>query len=66
MKFSVKDFYSKCEQIGSFLRLCSQLQNKSLRLNFIYSYMKAAIFIVSSVWLCTVCGAKAFAKFNQK
>ena len=29
MKFSVKDFFSKCEQIRSFLRICSHLLKKS-------------------------------------
>ena len=34
MKFSVKDFFSKCDQIRSFLRIWSHLQNKSLMENF--------------------------------
>ena len=31
MKFSIKDFFSKCEQIRSFLRIWSHLPKKSLR-----------------------------------
>ena len=35
MKFSVKDFFSKCDHICSFLRIWSHLLNKSLIENFI-------------------------------
>ena len=30
MKFSIKDFFSECDQIRSFLRIWSHLLNKSL------------------------------------
>ena len=33
MKFSIKDFFSKCDQIRSFLRIWSHLLNKSLMEN---------------------------------
>ena len=33
--FSIKDFFSKCDQIGTFLRICSHLLKKSLMKNFI-------------------------------
>ena len=36
MKFSIKDFFSKCDQICSFLRIWSHLLNKSLMENFIF------------------------------
>ena len=36
MKFSVKDFFSKCDQIRSFLRIWSHLPKKSLMENFIF------------------------------
>ena len=36
MKFSIKDFYSKCDQIHSFLRIWSHLRKKSLMENFIF------------------------------
>ena len=36
MKFSIKDFFSKCNQIRSFLRICSHLLKKSLMENFIF------------------------------
>ena len=36
MKFSIKDFFSKCDQIRSFLRTCSHLLKKSLMENFIF------------------------------
>ena len=35
MKFSVKDFFNKFDQIRSFLRICSNLLKKSLMENFI-------------------------------
>ena len=30
MKLSIKDYFYKCDQIGSFLRIWSHLQEKSL------------------------------------
>ena len=37
MKFSIKDFFSKCNQIRSFLQIWSHLLKKSLMKNFIFS-----------------------------
>ena len=39
MKFSIKDFSSKCDQIRSFLRIWSHLLEKSLMENFIFCAM---------------------------
>ena len=36
MKFPIKDFSSKCDQIRSFLRIWSHLLEKSLMENFIF------------------------------
>ena len=36
MKFCIKDFLIKCDQIRSFLRIWSHLLNKSLMENFIF------------------------------
>ena len=36
MKFSIQDFFSKCDQIRSFLRIWSHLLKKSLMNNFIF------------------------------
>ena len=36
MKFSIKDFFSKRDQIRSFLRIWSHLLKKSLMENFIF------------------------------
>ena len=36
LKFSVKDFLSKCEQIHSFLRIFTHLLKKYLTENFIF------------------------------
>ena len=35
-KFSIKDFFSKCDQMRSFLRIWSHLLKKSLMENFIF------------------------------
>ena len=37
MKFSIKDFFSKCDQTRSFLRIWSHLMKKSLMENFFFS-----------------------------
>ena len=36
MKFSIKDFFSKCDQIREKLRIWSHLLNKPLMENFIF------------------------------
>ena len=36
MKFSIKDFFSKCGQIRSFLQICSHLLKKFLMENIIF------------------------------
>ena len=36
MKFSIKDFFSKCDQIRNFLRIWLHLLKKSLMENFIF------------------------------
>ena len=40
MKFSIKAFFSKCDQIRSFLRIWSNLLKKSLMENFIFYAVK--------------------------
>ena len=36
MKFSIKDFFSKCDQIRSFLRIWSHVPKKSLMENYLF------------------------------
>ena len=36
MKFSIKDFFSKCDQIHSFLQIWSHLLKKPIMENFIF------------------------------
>ena len=43
MKFSIKDFFSKCDQIRSCLRIWSHLPKKSLMENFILSAVNASV-----------------------
>ena len=40
MKFSMKDFFSKCDRISGFLRIWSHLLKKSLMENFIFCAVK--------------------------
>ena len=35
-KFSIKNFFGKCDQIRSFLRICSYFRKESLMENFIF------------------------------
>ena len=45
MKFSIKDFSSKCDQIHSFLLIWSHLLEKSLMGNFIF----CAVIVINSI-----------------
>ena len=40
MEFSIKDFFSKCDQIRNFLWIWSHLLQKSLMDNFIFCAVK--------------------------
>ena len=40
MKFSIKEFFSKCDQIHSFLGIWSHLLKESLMENFIFCAVK--------------------------
>ena len=51
MKFSVEDFFSKCDQI-SFLRIWSHLLKKSLMENFIFCAVSLVVMGWSSPRLC--------------
>ena len=50
MTFSMRDFLSKCDQIRSFLLICSHLLKKSLMGNFIFCAV-TPFFKNTSVWL---------------
>ena len=50
MRFSVKDFFSKCDQICSFLLIWPHLLNKSLLENFIF----CAVFIFTSTKMFSI------------
>ena len=43
MKFSVKDFFSKCDEIRRKIGICSHLLQKSLTENFIFRAVKKII-----------------------
>ena len=46
IKFSIKDFFSKCDQNCSFLRIWSHLLKKSLMENFIFCVAWGTVFLV--------------------
>ena len=47
MKFSIRDFYNKCNQVNNFTRIWSHLPKKSLMENFIFS----AVWEESYIWV---------------
>ena len=51
MKFSIKDFFSKCDQTRSFLRIWSYLLNKSLMENVIFCVVSAGFNIAGRLTL---------------
>ena len=46
MKFSIKDFFSKCDQIRSFLRIWSHLLKKSLMEYFIFCAVQLSNYLI--------------------
>ena len=48
--FSVKDFFNKCDQMRSFLRIRSYLLKKSLMENFIFCAVKVKRIFLSSIF----------------
>ena len=52
LKFSIKDFFSKCDQIRSFLQIWPHLLKKSLIENFIFCAVLDAIFSPIFVRIC--------------
>ena len=55
MKFSIKDFFSNCDQIRSFLRIWSHLLKKSLMENFIFCAMIDIVFCAGGVSVIKSC-----------
>ena len=60
MKFSIKDFFSKCEQIRRKLRIWSHLLKKSLMENFIFCVVHFCSNLISDIPL------HSLHKFNQQ
>ena len=46
IKFSIKDFFSKCDQVRSKLRIWSHLLKKSLMQNLIFCAVSPAIDVI--------------------
>ena len=53
MKFSIKVFFSKCDQIRSFLRIWLHLLQKSLTENFIFCSV-STVSISNSFWIISL------------
>ena len=49
MKFSIKDFFSKCDQIRSIPRIWSHLLKKSLMENFIF--LRSVLFSLKNIYI---------------
>ena len=47
MNFSIKDFFSKCDQIRSFLRIWLHLLKKSLMENFIFLLRNVTTLVIN-------------------
>ena len=54
MKFSIKDFFSKCDQIRSFLQIWSHLLKKYLMENFIFCAVEDGALCEIILWFLTV------------
>ena len=52
MKFSIKDFFSKCDQIRRELRVWSHLLKKFIMENFVFCAVKKLIYLFSNLWIC--------------
>ena len=50
INFSTKDFFSKCDQIRSFLRIWSHLLKKSLLENFIFCAVNSTLFVKKTIF----------------
>ena len=51
MKFPIKDFFSKCDQIRRFLQIWSHLLKKSLIENFIFCAVCARNYFITALWM---------------
>ena len=52
MNFSIKDYFSKCEQIGSFLQIWSHLLKKSLTEKAIFvQWVSCSVEIIESKYI---------------
>ena len=54
MKFSITDFFNKCDQVRSFLRIWSHLLKKSVIENFIFCAVTNELddmHVVGNIWL---------------
>ena len=59
MKFSIKDFFIKCDQVRRKLRIWSHLQKKSFMENFIFCALSSVISPKTS-FFCAVKPGKYF------
>ena len=50
MNFSVRDFFSKCDQIGRNLRIWSHSLKKSIMENFIFRVVRGVLTMLSNIY----------------
>ena len=62
MKFSMKDFFSKCDQMSSFLRIWSHLLKKPLMENIIFGQ---CILLFSSISISTFSNINIYFEFSE-
>ena len=62
MKFSIKDFFSKCDQICSFLRIWSHLLKETLMENFTF----CAVVFLFTILLILTCGLRYSSKKREQ
>ena len=69
MKFSVKNFFSKCDQIRRKLQIWSHLLKKSLMKNFIFCAVSKSVCFAAdfhlTLWLCYLKSTMALTKVNE-
>ena len=69
MKLSVKNFFSKCDQIRRKLQIWSHLLKKSLMKNFIFCAVSKSVCFAAdfhlTLWLCYLKSTMALTKVNE-
>ena len=65
-KFSIKDFFSKCDQIRLFLRMWSHLLKKSFMENFVFCAATDMQFFKPKTWLVCRVNTRSYLVIKNK